>query len=195
MSDDKKQKGLLKSLGELSFIKKLKSIKHIEIIIVTIFAIILLLICFGGNNIFGFLKASQSTDKSTITESSSQTYVSTSQYIESLEKRIKSVLSQMRGTGNVEVMVSVDNSVQFEYATDEVITTNGQNVEKESKIILVEIDGEQKPIIVSEKMPEISGIVVVSSGARDTKVKLDIISAIQTLLKLDSSKIEVFVGK
>ena len=195
MSDEKKQKGLFKSLAELSFVKKLKSIKHIEVIIVSIFAIVLLLICFGGNNIFGFLKSSSTNQATVTTDSTSQTYVSTSKYVESLEKRIKSVLSQMQGTGNVEVMVSVSSSVELEFATDDTITTSGQTMEKESKIILVEIDGEKKPIVISEKMPEISGIVVVSSGAKDTKVKLDIISAIQTLLKLDSSKIEVFVGK
>lgn len=195
MSDEKKQKGLFKSLADLSFVKKLKSIKHIEVIIVSIFAIVLLLICFGGNNIFGFLKSSSTNQTTDSSNSTSQTYISTSQYVESLEKRLKTVLSQIQGVGSLEVMVSVSSSVELNFATDDTITTSGQNIEKESKIIFVEIDGEKKPIVISEKMPEISGIVVVSSGAKDTKVKLDIISAIQTLLKLDSSKIEVFVGK
>ena len=191
MSDEKKGKGFLKSLSELSFIKKLKSIKHIEIIIVVIFVLLLLLICFSGSDAFGFLKQTSSKpDASTI----SSYYFNTSEYVLTMENKLKNVLSQIKNSGKVEVMISVDDSAMFTFATDDIVTTSGQTISQEKKVILIESDGKSVPIVIGEKPPNINGIVVISSGASDTKVKLDIISAVQTLIDIDLSKIQVFVG-
>ncbi len=170
--------------------KKLKSIKHIEIIIVVIFILILLLICFSGNGVFGFLKTSKTTSET----QTSTTYINTTEYVSSIETKLENLLSGIKGAGNVKVMVSIDSSVELKFATDEVITTNGQKTETETKIILVEVNGKNEPIIISEKLPSVTGVVVVSSGASNTKVKLDIINAIQILLNIDSSQIQVFIG-
>ena len=190
MSDDKKKKGLFSSLSELSFVKKLKNIKHIEIIIVVIFILILLLICFAGNNTFSFLSKQQTTSSS----SSSITYVSTSDYVSNIESKLKSILSNVNGAGNVEVMISVDGSSEIQFATDETITTNGQTTEKTISIVFVTKDGVNQPIITSEKLPKINGVVVVSSGAKNTKVKLQLMSAVQTLINIDCDKIQILEG-
>lgn len=189
MSEDKKQKGFLKSISEMSFVKKLKSIKHIEIIIVVIFILILLLICFGGSGLSIFSKTTESSQNS-----QSTTLVSTTEYVKSVENKLENLLSSIKGAGNVQVMISIDSSVEMKFATDETITTSGQTVEKETKIVLVEVNGVDEPVIISQKLPSVNGVVVVCSGASDTKVKLDIIDAIQTLLNLESNKIQVFIG-
>ena len=190
MSDDKKKKGLFSSLSELSFVKKLKNIKHIEIIIVVIFILILLLICFAGNNTFSFLSNKQTTASS----SNNIMYVSTSDYVSNIESKLKSILSNVNGAGNVEVMISVDGSSEIQFATDETITTNGQTTEKTINIVFVTKDGVNQPIITSEKLPKINGVVVVSSGAKNTKVKLQLMSAIQTLINIDCDKIQILEG-
>ena len=190
MSDDKKKKGLFSSLSELSFVKKLKNIKHIEIIIVVIFILILLLICFAGNNTFSFLSNKQATASS----SSNIMYVSTSDYVLGIESKLKSILSNINGAGKVEVMISVDGSSEIQFATDETITTNGQTTEKTINIVFVTKDGVNQPIITSEKLPKINGVVVVSSGAKNTKVKLQLMSAVQTLINIDCDKIQILEG-
>lgn len=180
MSDEKNQKGLIKSLTDLPFIKKLKSVKHIEIIILVIFFLILLLICFGGGVI--------STSSASVTETNTSTYNWTTQeYVESIESKLKKMLQNMKDVGNVEVMVSVSGNVQVVYLTNQTTSMSGQTTEN---IVLVD----SKPVVVSEKLPEINGVIVISSGAKNTKVKLDIISAVQTLIDIESSKIQVFVG-
>ncbi|MBQ0017324.1 MAG: hypothetical protein KBT30_01675 [Clostridiales bacterium] len=191
MSDDKKQKGLMKSLSELSFVKKLKSIKHIEIIIVVIFALILLLICFSGNSVFGFLST-----KSESTSASSQTisYVSTSKYADELEVKLKSIISNIKDAGTVEVMVSLEGSAELSFASDKVITTSAQSTTTETKVILVNSNGTNMPIVVNEKLPKVNGVVVVSSGAKDVNVKLNILSAVQTILNVQADKILVLSG-
>lgn len=190
MSDDKKKKSLFSSLSELSFVKKLKNIKHIEVIIVVIFVLILLLICFAGNNTFSFLSNQQTATSS----SSNITYVSTSDYVLNIESKLKSILSNVNGAGKVEVMVSVDGSSEIQFATDEVITTSGQTTEKTVNIVFVTKDGVSQPIITSEKLPKINGVVVVSSGAKNTKVKLELMSAVQTLVNIDCDKIQILEG-
>lgn len=44
-------------------------------------------------------------------------------------------------------------------------------------------------------MPTIGGIIVVSSGAGSAKVKLEILKAIEALLDVPQTNIEVLVGK
>ena len=43
-------------------------------------------------------------------------------------------------------------------------------------------------------MPDIKGIVIVASGAGDVRVKLDILKAVQALLNVQSSQVEIFVS-
>lgn len=181
MNEQKQNNGVLKWLANLSFVKKLKSIKHIEVIILVIFFLVLLLICFGGG---GFVSThSNSTEQASTTSS----YLSTKEYVQSVENRLKSVLKNIQNVGDVDVLLSVSGSVQTIFATEQT-TTNGKTTEN---IILVN----SQPVVVSEKLPEINGVVIVSSGAKDTKVKLDIIMLVQTLIDIKADKIQVFVGK
>lgn len=191
MSDEKKQKGLFKALAELSFVKKLKSIKHIEIIILVIFILVLLLICFNGTSLFSFLSF---TEKSSTSSSSQSSYVSAVTYTENLESKLKNLLSNIKNAGNVEVMISIDESSTLTFATEQVITTSGQTTKTETNIIFVEKDGVSLPVLVNEKLPEINGVVVVSTGANDVNVKLNILQAVQTILNIDANKIQIFAG-
>ena len=69
-----------------SFLQKLKNIKHIEIIIATIFGIIIFLIYLSSIGSNSLLKSSQGTD---------------------FEKRLSSILQDIDGAGNVSVFVNV----------------------------------------------------------------------------------------
>lgn len=112
----------------------------------------------------------------------------------SLENKLKSILSSVSGAGKVEVMISVSGSSEIQFATDEIITTSGQTTEREINIVFIQKDGVNQPIITSEKLPQINGVVVVSSGVKNTKVKLQLMSAVQTLVNIDSEKIQILEG-
>ena len=45
-----------------------------------------------------------------------------------------------------------------------------------------------------EILPNISGVVIVSSGASDINVKLNLLTATQTLLDIAQNKIQIYVG-
>lgn len=84
------------------WLEKLKNIKHIEIYITLIFAIILLLIFFSST---GNKKTTTSYSKSNTTQ---QTTVTS--YVDNIECKLEQILSQVQGASNVNVMVTLDMS-------------------------------------------------------------------------------------
>ena len=108
--------------------QKLKSIKHIEIIIAVIFAVIILLIYMS------------SVDTKSVSTSAN------------LETRLENILSDIEGAGEVSVLIN----------------TTSEDV--------------------------IDGVIIVSSGAENVTVKLNILKAVQTVLKIPTAQIEILVG-
>ncbi|MDD3397558.1 MAG: hypothetical protein PHR96_03360 [Clostridia bacterium] len=134
----------------VNMFKKLKSIKHIEIILAVLFGLIILLVYFSSTF---------STDNSNNDyESDNSTVVSA--YISEVENKLENILSKIDGAGSVTVMLMVEQETQIESAV----------------------------------LPTISSVIVVAQGADDVWVKLQIVKAIEALLRLSSGSIEVLVG-
>ena len=190
MSNEKKS-SKLSFLDNLNFLKKIKQVKHIGLIIASIFLLILAIIFFGDFNF--------SSSTSSITSSESTTYTNCEDYVKSLEKRLKNVLGKIKGSGNVEVMITIENGIEYEIATDNessTISKDGQTTTtSSSKPIIITNDGQETPIIISENLPKITGVVIVSSGADDVFVKLNLLTATETLLNVSHNEIQIFVGK
>lgn len=125
---DKKQKSNWLSNSKL--FQRLKSIKHIEIIIAVIFAVIVLLIYLSSVNPVKRTQSSASTN---------------------LETRLESILSDIEGAGNVSVLIN-----------------NTDN--------------------------QIDGVIIVASGADNVFVKMNILKAVETVLKIPTAQIEILVG-
>ena len=177
-------------------ISKLKSIKHIEIYLVIILAGIVLLIWFGD---FGL----KSTKASTETKQISSTVAV---YTQELENKLEKTLSQIEGAGEVCVMITLDGSSQLILAyetenksnttdntTSSGTSTKTNNTSTNSTPIIINTNGQSSPLVLSEIMPNIKGVVVVCEGAGNIRVKLNILEAIQALLGVNSSQVEIFV--
>ena len=85
-------------------------------------------------------------------------------------------------------MISFAGGIEQEYAYTTETVTQGSTVTEKNTLTLVS----GKPVLLKEKMPEIQGIIIVADGAGDTSVRLEIIRAVQALLKVPNGKIEVF---
>ena len=184
MSEEKKS-NKLSFLDNLKFVKKIKQVKHIGIIVVVIFVLILLLILFSDINL-NFQSKNETFETST--------YTSYYQYAEKLESKLKNLLGRIKGAGNVEVMITLDGGTTMQYVTDEERTTvasSGQTTVSVSNSAVLIND---EPIVKGERLPTITGVVIVSSGAKDTNVRLNLLTATQTLLDLSQNKIQIFVG-
>ena len=126
------------------FFKKLKSIKHIEILIAVLFGVILLTL---------YLTTINNADKNSSSTSSGYSF--------QVESRLESVLSEIDGVGNVSVMVMLEEGTELN----------------------------------SEIVPKVNSVIVVAGGAKDYKVKLEILKACEALLNLPAENIEILIGK
>lgn len=196
MSEEgKKTNKLMDNLFKLPFLKKLKNIKHIEIIICIIFIGLLLLIYF-----YGFSGTSKKSAE-TSTVSGELAFTSSSIFAKETEEKLEKVIGSLKGVGSTKVMVSVKSGSEIVIANsiteEKVVSSDGesQNVTIIKTPIIVTENGEDKPVILMEVLPEIQGVIVVAEGADDTFVKLNIYRAIQAIITIPSENIQVFAGK
>lgn len=173
---------------KVPFLQRIKNIKHIELIGVAIFVIILFVVYMSSNT---------STDGVLVQEE-----FNVNEYTTNLENRLSNVLGEIVGVGKVSVMITCDGGMRYEYAkeSEEITTsssltsgTNSKSTNNES-VILINQNGKQVPLIIREYYPDINGVLVVCSGAKDIGVKLNIINAVSTLLSIDENKIQVLAG-
>lgn len=174
-------------LQESNFVNKIKNIKHLDIVIVIIFVSILLLIYFGDSS-------NKSNENNGL-----QNYTSYEAYTKDLETRLSKVLSKIEGVGDINVMITLDGSPELiiAYNTEEKInnslSTNESVTIKKEPIIITQ-DGSSNPLILSEKLPSILGVVIVAQGANNVAVKLNLLSATTKLLNISVNSIEIFAG-
>ena len=123
--------------------------------IIVIIAILILL--------FSSSFTGSSADSSTL--SSSYNYQSETQ-------RLEEILKQIRGVGEVKVMITYDTSGTEETPTSvfsDTTTINSQTTR-----------------------PEVIGVVIVAENAGDIEVQMDLIRAAQTALGISADRVEVF---
>ena len=127
-----------------------------------------------------------------------------SDYEQQLEQRVKDILKNVEGVGEVEVMIALKSSSEkvvhvdgsnSRSVTDETDSSGGarkiENEENESSTVLTDSDGNNSPIIEKELYPEISGIVISAAGGGSPAVQEEISSAMQALFGLPAHKIKV----
>ena len=145
-----------------------------------------------------FLKMSGTKSTTKTTKTSSIQYQTSLDYSKQLETKLESVLSQIKGAGNVKVMITLDGSPELVYAMDsnEKVSNNtgGSTTTSSSTPILVQTNGTTSPLILTEVLPKVKGVIVVSSGANDISIKLDILNSVSTLLDISTDKINVLKG-
>ena len=187
MSEEKKS-----IFSNLKLFQKIKGIKHLEMVAIVVLLAIALLVYFS------FFPSKGSSEE--VISTSAKT--SLSEYTKELESKLSSVLSNVKNAGTVSVMITFDGSPTYIYATDENQKTNKvtngatetSTSQTSSSPILVEINGEKQPLICQEILPPIKGVLIVSSGAEDVNVRLELQRAAQTVLNVPTASIEILVG-
>jgi len=116
---------------------------------------------------------------------------STENYIDNLENKLVTCISNIKGVGKVKVKISANTSFKNIYLTNkEIVNSNGTITTKEEPVI---IGG--KTIILEELPPEIQGVIVVAGGSDRISVKTKIINVCTTLLNVSSTQVLVLNGK
>lgn len=125
------------------------------------------------------------------------------------QNQLTSFLKQVKGVGNVSVLVYCDrssiltlanNSTQDMSTIQENDANGGERVTDNSKnqsnyLVVQDQYGNQKVVALSETLPAISSVCVVCSGGNQASVRERVIQAICTLYNLSPSNIVVIQGE
>lgn len=124
--------------------------------------------------------------------------------VTALEQQLAQTLSQIEGAGAVTVQIMIKDSGRKEYACDVQKTerntseTSGdsqqQTTEVQENRTVVQQSG-TGALLLAETMPEISGVLIVASGAGQASVQEQLLLAASTVLQLSCEKIAVLPGK
>ena len=178
-------------LLDFNFLKKLKGVKNIEIVIACILGAVILLVYFSGLG----------APSNTVTNFKNE-YTTSTAYAEFLENKLSQTLSSISGAGRVSVMITLESGPELVIATSTDQKTNssqsGDNKTESITIVenpvIISQNGTSRPLILMEILPKVQGVVVVAQGAGNVKVRLDLLNAIQGLLNISGSNIQIFVS-
>ncbi len=184
------KKGIMVKLSEkFPSLKKLKNVKNIEVVIALVFLSIALLIYFSNF----------SNNSSSESSFNSIEYTSNVDYVTNLKIQMEESLSCIKGVGDVSVVLALSAGSELVIAssTEEktVTTTSGLTTTMVNEPIIINKSGQSEPIVLSEVLPTVLGVIVVAEGADDVRVRLDLITAVKTLLDIPVENIEVFAGE
>lgn len=125
-------------------------------------------------------------------------------YVEEMEEKLQRILADMEGVGAVKVMITVEDTGEKVVEKDEkstVSTTTESDGsggtrtvtegEETQETRYVELSGEQYPYIKKEKLPTVTGVVVVAEGAGNPTVVSNISKAVEALFPVEAHKIMV----
>lgn len=130
-------------------------------------------------------------------------YVSSKNYIHNLENNLTKILSNIEGVGKVSVMITLESGPELKIASNlderSTTTSNGENsstvnVNIVKNPIIITQNGKSAPLVLMEIMPKIKGVIVVAQGAKNTKVKLQLLQAVQALLEVANNNIQIYSG-
>ncbi len=125
-----------------------------------------------------------------------------------LEIRLKEILEKIVGVGSVDVLVTVEsteevvverNKQETQSTTDENDKNGGTrhmtSVSRDGQVVLYEVSGEQKPIVVKTISPRIRGILIVAKGSENVTVRRLIVNAVEKGLSVPVNRISVVPSK
>ena len=121
-----------------------------------------------------------------------------------LEEKLENILSKIDGTGNVEVLLTYNESTEIvpiynesnkKSITNEVDSNGGTRTIEETDIqteVIYNQNADNNIITKKTVNPKIEGAIVIATGADNSVVKTNIMQAVEAATGLASHKIQVF---
>ncbi len=123
-------------------------------------------------------------------------------YTESLEVRLSEIISEIKGAGKSQVMITFESSFEKVYANNAKVEESGaENFERTDKISEKQIvlagsgSNGETPILLKEMCPKVKGVAVVCEGADNSSVERQIKETVASLFGISENKICVTHGK
>ena len=112
-------------------------------------------------------------------------------YIKSLEQRLEKVLCKVEGAGDVSVVLTIESGMETVLATKTEVIENSSGKQMIETPILVN----GKTVVIKEKYPKITGVLIVAEGASSLTILTKIQQATVSLLDINVNQIEILTMK
>ncbi len=109
-------------------------------------------------------------------------------YRKELEARLEDILSEIRGAGEVSVMITLSGSEETVYAED----LSESDGKRSSETVIA---GSQQALIRKKDNPKILGVLIVCTGGGRPQVKEKVVNAASTVLDIPTGKVYVTESK
>ena len=110
----------------------------------------------------------------------------------SLQSMLSSILSQIKGAGKVEVLLTEARGPETMYQTD---TNSGSETDRLDTVIISRSDRSQNGLVRQVNPPSYMGAIVVCQGADNAQVRLAIVQAVSSVTGLGADHITVLKMK
>ena len=122
--------------------------------------------------------------------------VNTEDSAAALERRLEEALSQIKGVGEADVILTLKSGPQKILAQDSETSISERGTEASvSSVLISRGSGEEDAIVVQQLSPQYQGALVICSGGDDPEVRLRLVEAVSALTGLGADKISVCKGK
>lgn len=124
------------------------------------------------------------------------------QYASQIERQLEQIISSVDGAGECRVMVTLQNSGEYIYASEDAVSTDssestdpggrqsaGEREEHRSSYIIIDTGQGEQALVRTELMPSVSGVVVVCPGGDDPQVAQRIMSVVTTALDISPKRV------
>lgn len=164
--------------------KKMNLTKE-KLILILLAGLLIVFILLPTNNT---VAASKKSNGENIQTSSEDKFDFAMNYITHLEEELESVLSKVEKVGNVDVMITLDDYGISDVKSDVKIT---EKTTEEKVVLIKSSNGETKPYVITQSVPQIMGVIVVAQGADDAKTTSEITKAVMAVLGIGANKIMI----
>lgn len=117
-------------------------------------------------------------------------------YTESLEARLSEIISEIKGAGKSQVMITFESSFEKVYANNAKVEESGAaNFERTDKVSEKQIvlagsgSNGETPILIKEMCPKVKGVAVVCEGVENNSVERQIKETVASLFGISENKI------
>lgn len=125
-------------------------------------------------------------------------------YSEYLENKLCTILQNMNGAGKVEVFITlqdvgstvVEKDLSYRRNNDskddgKTTTSSAEYEDDQDTVYTVDENGNEVPFVTKQILPSIEGILIVTEGGDNVKVKNQMKEAVLSLFELDEHKIAI----
>lgn len=122
-------------------------------------------------------------------------------FVQQTEERLGSLLAGIEGAGECRIMITLENGVEYVYATEQKTNTNRQEDnnddstrltqqdDSEESVIVVDNGEGREGLLVTEIQPTVKGVVVVCAGGDNAEVQERIVQAVTVALNISSKRV------